>query len=185
MNKKIAIDFDGVIIDSIKYFYDNFASSKYAVESNVPDGGYVKLLLETVVPVTANAPLKDGVVETLKMLRNDGYKLFLVTGRGTLGKNFSQEMIDAEINTAKKRLEKTGLVFDGEFWATSDKAQVCKDNGFTIMIEDEERSAQKLQDAGIFTLYFRRDTAPEIKGENIVEVGSWQKIYEIILKNRN
>ena len=114
-----------------------------------------------------------GAIDVLKMLKNDGHELVIISARGGL----IPEMKDV----ALKRLSTVGLKFDDYFWNQEDKLQTAKDAKIDCMIDDFSDTCKRFSENGITALYFRDVNMKKLEeSETLFEVNNWGEIYRII-----
>ena len=179
----IGIDLDGVIFDSEELlkckaeFYDQKIGGIGVINQSEilcqnrydwtieQENDFLKLhLLDTL----KNAPLKPLVRESLKSLRKNGHKLFVITSRGNIFKK--------EIQITKSRLKKEKLKFEKVVYSATDKSKICKDLKIDVMIDDNADNIISMANAGIKCLYFRDFVLKFIKHKKVIEVNNWGEI---------
>ena len=187
---KIGIDLDGVVFDSEKLYrvyaelYDTNELHRNSRKDNrevriqkrfswsqeeIDDffGKYQK-------NVMAEANLMPGAKKVLKMLKDEGHELLIITARGTSDRK--------NIGISEELLKQNGIdIFDKYFWATNNKDEVCKQENVDIMIDDSNKKCEMLSSAGIKTIYFKDAPNFDIKeNENLKILYNWGEIYRYI-----
>ena len=76
--------------------------------------------------------LKDGVVETLKFWKKKGYKIYIITARGSKGMNFL-------IPITLKFLKNNNIPYDEIIFKQERKGNACKNKNIDIFIDDKEK----------------------------------------------
>ena len=187
---KIGIDLDGVIFDSEKEYrvyselYDildlhknskidnqeikfqqRFNWSKEEIE------GFIK---KYHTKIAKESNFMPGVKIVLPMLKEEGHKLYLITARGGINKDM--------IPVTMERLEKEHLnIFEKYYWATENKAEICKKEEIDIMIDDSYQKCQSVAQAHIKTIYLKDAPSYDIKNNPYVQVlYNWGEIYRYI-----
>lgn len=121
-----------------------------------------------------------GAKEVIKLLRDEGNELIVITARGSFG-NLSKNQI-----IAQNKLKSENLKFDKFYWNQKEKLRVCKDEKIDIMIDDNYHICETLCKNNIKTLYFRAIGRKEaLQNNNIIEVYTWGEIYRYINENYN
>ena len=120
--------------------------------------------------------LVPGAKAVLKLLREEGLELIVITARGKT--NPKQE------KWALEKLEKEGIKFDKYYFKQTEKVDVCIKEKIDIMIDDNYYICKKMSEKGIKTLYFHSMNRRHINDdENIHEVYNWGEIYRYIHDN--
>lgn len=151
---KIGIDLDGVVFDSEKElrvyselydmidlkqnsktdnrelkFQDRFQWTEKETEDFLKK--YHKQIIE-------ESNFMPGVKRVLKLLKEEGNSLILITARGGINKDM--------IKITEKRLKENGMdIFDKYYWAIENKEEVCKKENIDIMIDDFVKIVRVLQ----------------------------------------
>lgn len=187
---KIGIDVDGVILDyermlkTYSELYDfielkkdgmvnrneHYIRNRYSWTAeerlNFIDKYFVELTKKTSFVAGAN--------DVIKMLKNDGHELIVISARGI---NAGEAMKDEVI----KKFNEEGLVFDKYYWKQEDKLEVAKKEKIDIMIDDYYEVCKKLSQNKIKTIYFRDKEMKKLEqNEYLKEVSNWGEIYRII-----
>ena len=76
--------------------------------------------------------LKDGVVETLKFWKNKGYKIYIITARGSKGMDFL-------IPITLEFLKNNNIPYDEILFKQERKGNACKNKNIDIFIDDKEK----------------------------------------------
>ena len=116
----------------------------------------------------------DGAKEYIDKLKNDGYNIFIITGRDNGEYTNPYEM-------TKKWLDENNIIYDKliltNAYDTHSKAKECLKNHIDIVIDDSKRICEDCVTNNITTLLM--DT-PYNKDSNITRVHNWEEIYEFI-----
>lgn len=189
---KIGIDIDGVILNSENEFrvngeiYDLLELHKNGVvntkgiidierydwTTEEKDGFRQKYLLRSLL----DAQIMPGAQRILKLLKDDGHELILITARG-MKEHCGEDAKKAAID----KFEKYGLKFDKYYWATKDKVEVAKQENIDVMIDDRITICSQMQKNKIKTLYFRDVNREKLEeNEYLKEVNNWGEIYRYI-----
>ena len=184
----IGIDLDGVLFDSESWYrsyaelFDLKIHGEGATDENEPNvenkynwttQEFQQFVDECLPTITLEAPVKPYAKEVIKLLKERGHKLIIVSARGDLS--------DWEIGATYERLEKEGLTFDKIFLNQTNKAIRCKEEGIDVMIEDGFNNVNLIAESGVKCLYFRELPAPPSNHKNITEIYSWGEAYRKIL----
>ncbi len=183
----IGVDFDGVILDDERYMR-GYADLYSYFEINKP-----RLRYDVVAPeacfdwtdeeknifyekyydtISERCLLVPGAAEFLKMLYNEGHKLYIITMRGGCRK--SEEKI------VYKTIEDIGIKVEKIYWAESNKLDRCRKLSIDIMIDDSDKNVEKMKGSEINVIYFKDGGIREVKGDNITTVKTWSEIYNAI-----
>lgn len=122
--------------------------------------------------------IMPGAKEVIKLLKDEGHELIVVTARGLL--------FDEEIDVAKNKLKQNGIKFDNYFWKCEDKREICENEKIDIMIDDRNLNCEEVAKTCKKVFHFR---GAGVKGideiENIEEVSNWGEIYRAIHEEKN
>ena len=89
-----------------------------------------------------------GAKEVLKMLKDEGNSLILITARGFINKDM--------IKITEEIFKKNDMeIFDKYYWATENKADVCLNENIDIMIDDSYEKCKSISNAKIKTIYLK------------------------------
>lgn len=185
---KIGIDLDGVIFDSEKEYrlyselYDMFELKRNSPinDKEMPfrkREGWNEEELENFYKKYSTQIIKEcnympGAKMILKMLKNEGHELIIVTAR----------RIEIEKEITEKRLEEDNMnIFDKSYFEANDKAEVCEKENIDIMIDDLKRNCEMVSGRQIKTIYFRDPMAYEMEENEYLKVlYNWGEIYRYI-----
>ena len=184
---KIAVDFDGVILDSeglLKFyadFWSTFEIGKPRLRDDVimqekcfdwTDEEIVYFYDTYYREITRKSQLMVGAKEILDKLKEDGHQLFIVTLRGFYNE---EEKIDAE-----EKLKQLDVKFDQICWGIKDKIGKCKELGADVMIDDNPENVMQFENEDIKVLYFKEEATRDVCMPNVAKVTSWMDIYRQI-----
>lgn len=184
---KIAIDFDGVILDSegLLKFYADFWSTFEIGKPRLRDDEVTQEKCfdwtgEEIVDfynqyfdkITQQSHLMVGAKEILQKLKDEGHQLCIVTLRGYYNQ---EERIEAE-----EKLNQLGIEFDQICWGIKDKIGKCKELGADVMIDDNPTNVMQFENEDIKVLYFKEEATREVCMPNVAKVTSWMDIYRQI-----
>lgn len=186
---KIGVDIDGVVLNferDLKVHAElfNFIELKRRDETkreehfvqkrhNWSDEEKAQFVEKYFISLSKITPFMPGAVEVLKMLKNEGHKLVIISARGGIVK----EMKDV----ALERFNEVGLVFDDYFWGQGDKLQTAKDIKLDVMIDDSTEHCKTISAAGVKTIYFRDVDRPILQeNEFLFDATNWGEVYKII-----
>lgn len=184
----IGVDLDGVLFDSERMF------DEYSVEFDKKIVGKGPLhpeelkasnrfewtkeqtkqfMKECYLKIEKNAPFMKDSIETLKKLKADGHKLFIITARGLIG--------NGEIVTTLDRLYGLESLFNKIFFLKSDKLEICKQYNIEVMIDDYYKTVEQIAEAGIPAIYFKwRENLKNVDHPLIKSLSSWKEVEEEI-----
>ena len=176
---KIGVDLDGVTFDTEKLY--RVCSELYEVldlkKNNIRDNanllfyerynwteaetkGFIDKYHEYIV---RNANFMPGAKEVLRLLKEDGHKLILITSRGNNGE-------EKYIKITEEIFKENDFeIFDKYYWGILDKAKICKQENIELMIDDYNENCLKIANEGIKTIYLKDAPSYEINNnENII-----------------
>ena len=117
----------------------------------------------------------EGADFYIKKLRQDGHKIYIITGRDNGEYSNPFEMT---LNWLKKyKIEYDEIFFTNNF-SDDEKANVCLKNNVKIMIDDSKKNSYAVAKAGITDLLM--DTEYNRDAKDLIRVHNWQEIYEYI-----
>ncbi len=181
----IGIDLDGVLFDTENWFrtYATFYNAEHfkCKEVDREELYFQKRYLwskeqesefyeDCYRQIEREAPLMPYAKMVIDKLKNQGHKLYIITRRGH---SFSDE-----IPITETRFKEEGLVFDGYYFGTENKAEICKNLKIDLMIDDLYENIESVSLAGIKCLYFRDLVLKRFEDNALVhEVRNWAEIY--------
>ena len=187
---KIGIDLDGVVFDSEKElrvyselydmidlkqnsktdnrelkFQDRFQWTEKETEDFLKK--YHKQIIE-------ESNFMPGVKRVLKLLKEEGNSLILITARGGINKDM--------IKITEKRLKENGMdIFDKYYWAIENKEEVCKKENIDIMIDDFCKNCESIANSKIKTIYLKDAPSYDLEENKYIKVlYNWGEIYRYI-----
>ena len=187
---KIGIDLDGVVFDSEKEFrvyselyvmidlqqnskvdnqelkfQDRFRWTQVQIE------GFLKKYHKQIIVESNFMP---GVKRILKLLKQDGHSLILITARGGMNKDM--------IKITEERLKETGMnIFDKYYWATENKDEVCIKENVDIMIDDFYQKCRSIANSKKKTIYLKDAPSYDLEENDYIKVlYNWGEIYRYI-----
>lgn len=187
---KIGIDLDGVVFDSENDFrvfselYDLIELKQNSKKNNKEimfqdrfawtENQVNDFWLKYSNKVWNESNYKPGAITVLKMLKDEGHELIVITARGGRDKKV--------IDITKNRLEFDGMnIFDKYYWATENKAEVCALEKIDLMIDDYYKNCIKIAKRKIKTVYFKDALSKKLRENNYLKVlYNWGEIYRYI-----
>lgn len=189
---RIGLDIDGVIIDSERSFEVNavlFSLEHFGEDRIInkemshvedrhawPKEYEEKWFAEKLIPLAEKSNFMPGACEVIKLLKENGHELIIITARGTMNSKMK--------DVALEQFAKVGLEFDEYYFKVKDKEKVCKEAGIDVFVDDDYNHCLKAANQGIKTLYFRSIKRKKIYHENIIEINDWGDIYQYIQKQK-
>ena len=122
--------------------------------------------------ITNNAKPRSGAVETIKRLRRDGHKIYIVTARDS-------EFHDDPYALSKRWLDENNIEYDKLIVNAREKAPICKAENIDLFIDDQLFNCIQIAKEGIKTI---RISNEEKELDNVVNVKNWEEIYKYIKK---
>ena len=192
---KIGIDLDGVVFDSEKEFrvyselYDMLDlkqnskinnkelkfQSRFKWTKEDIDGFLNKYHKQIIV----ESNFMPGVKRILKLLKEDGHTLILITARGGMNRDM--------IKVTEERLQLNEMnIFDKYYWATENKDEVCVKENVDIMIDDFCDKCKSIANSKIKTIYFKDAPSYDLEENEYIKVlYNWGEIYRYIKEIEN
>ena len=193
---RIGIDLDGVIFDTEKEFriyqelYDMYVLKQNTKvdERNISmqkrfewsDEVLADFYERYVFLIIKEANYMPGAKMILKMLKEEGHELVIVTARGADNQSL--------IPITQKRLEEDNIIgmFDKCHYAISDKAELCKQENIDIMIDDSINNCKKTSENKIKTIYLKDAPSYDMKENEYLKVlYNWGEIYRYLKEIEN
>lgn len=187
---KIGIDLDGVIFDSEKEFrvyselYDmidlkqnsklNNRELKFQDRFKWTQEETDRFLNKYHKQIIVESNYMPGVKRILKLLKQDGHSLILITARGGMNKDM--------IKITEERLRQTEMnIFDKYYWATENKDEVCIKENVDIMIDDFYKKCESIANKKIKTIYLKDAPSYDLEENEYIKVlYNWGEIYRFI-----
>ena len=187
---KIGIDLDGVIFDSEKEFrvYSELYDMIDLKQNSKLDNKELKFqdrfkwtqeetegfLNKYHKQIIIESNYMPGVKRILKLLKQDGHSLILITARGGINKNM--------IKITEERLKHDEMnIFDKYYWATENKDEVCIKENVDIMIDDFYKKCKSIADNKIKTIYLKDAPSYDLEENEYIKVlYNWGEIYRYI-----
>ena len=192
---KIGIDLDGVVVDSEKEFrvyselYDMLDlkqnskinnkelkfQSRFKWTKEDIDGFLNKYHKQIIV----ESNFMPGVKRILKLLKEDGHTLILITARGGMNRDM--------IKVTEERLQQNEMnIFDKYYWATENKDEVCVKENVDIMIDDFCDKCKSIANSKIKTIYLKDAPSYDLEENEYIKVlYNWGEIYRYIKEIEN
>lgn len=123
------------------------------------------------IEVVDNAKPRDGAIEVLQKLKNEGNKIYIITARTNLYDDIPYER-------AKRWLDKNDVVYDKLLVNAQDKAKICEELDIELFIDDQLNNCFNLAKNGIHVI---RLTNSKDVYEGIINIDNWKDIYEYII----
>ena len=188
---RIGIDLDGVVYDTEKYFriYQELYDMYVLKQNTKVDGknismqkrfgwsdGIMKDFYERYVHlILKEANYMPGAMMILKMLKEEGNDLIIITARGTDDPRL--------IPITQKRLEEDGIknMFEKCYCGICDKADICKKENIDIMIDDSNHHCKNTSENRIKTIYLKDAPSYDMKENEYLKVlYNWGEIYRYL-----
>jgi uncharacterized HAD superfamily protein len=188
---KIGIDLDGVVYDTEKNFriyselYDllelkqngkiNGREIRFQDRFNWNEEQAEAFMEKYCDSILRESNYMPGAKHILKMLKEDGHELIVITARGTFSKN-------KMINLTEERLKEDKMdIFDKYYFGVEDKAVVCKKENIDIMIDDSNINCKNTSDNEIKTIYLKDAPSYDMDENDYLKVlYNWGEIYRYL-----
>ena len=187
---RIGIDLDGVVFDSEKEFrvYSEIFDMIDLKQNSKTDNRKLKFqdrfqwtqketedfLKKYHKQIIEESNFMPGVKRILKLLKEEGNSLILITARGGINKDM--------IKITEERLKENGMdIFDKYYWATENKEEVCKEENIDIMIDDFCKNCESIANSKIKTIYLKDAPSYDLEENKYIKVlYNWGEIYRYI-----
>lgn len=187
---RIGIDLDGVVFDSEKEFrvYSELFDMIDLKQNSKTDNRKLKFqdrfqwtqketedfLKKYHKQIIEESNFMPGVKRILKLLKEEGNSLILITARGGINKDM--------IKITEERLKESGMdIFDKYYWATENKEEVCKKENIEIMIDDFCKNCESIANSKIKTIYLKDAPSYDLEENKYIKVlYNWGEIYRYI-----
>ena len=187
---RIGIDLDGVVFDSEKEFrvYSEIFDMIDLKQNSKTDNRKLKFqdrfqwtqketedfLKKYHKQIIEESNFMPGVKRILKLLKEEGNSLILITARGGINKDM--------IKITEERLKENGMdIFDKYYWATENKEEVCKKENIEIMIDDFCKNCESIANSKIKTIYLKDAPSYDLEENKYIKVlYNWGEIYRYI-----
>lgn len=187
---RIGIDLDGVIFDSEKEFrvyselYDmldlkqnskiNNQELKFQDRFNWSKEEIEGFLRKYHKQIILESNFMPGVKRILKLLKEEGHTLIVITARGGINK----EMIKITEEILKQNKMD---IFDKYYWSTENKDEVCIKENIDIMIDDFYQKCKSIANLKIKTIYLKDAPSYNLEENDYIKVlYNWGEIYRYI-----
>ena len=192
---KIGIDLDGVIFDSERIIrvyaelYDVLEMHKNSIidnrevkfqdRYNWPQEKKDDFMSKYQTYSIEHATFMPGAKEVIKMLKDDGHELIIITARGDKEKE--------HITITEDILKKNNMyIFDKYIWGVENKSEICVNEKLDLMIEDSDRNCKAISETKIKTIYFKDAPNFEMKEtEYLKTLYNWGEVYRYIKEVSN
>ena len=112
----------------------------------------------------------------IKQLREKGYEIYIISGRDNGEYSDPYKMTSDWLDKYKIEYDKLILT---DAYNSLEKAEICKENNVSIMIDDSTRILLEAQNEGITALLM--DTPYNREVDSLRRVHTWKEIYEFII----
>ena len=123
------------------------------------------------IEIVDNTKPRDGVIEVLQKLKNNGNNIYIVTARNTLYDDMPYER-------AKRWLDNNDIVYDKLIVNAQDKAKTCKEVDIELFVDDQLNNCISLAKNGVYTI---RLTNSKDVYDGIININNWNDIYKYII----
>lgn len=120
--------------------------------------------------ITNKALPREGVIEVINNLKEEGHKIYIVTARDS-------EFHDDPYLLSKNWLDKNNIYYDKLIVNARKKAPVCIGEKIDIFIDDQLNNCLDISEVGIKTI---RISNEKKEYPNIINVQNWKQIYDYI-----
>ena len=190
---RIGVDIDGVLTDIERFIIDY--GSKFCIENklsldltkgikydesktfNWRDEQTIEFWNKYIIHYFKNYPSRDFAKEVIKMLKEEGNEIYIVTARNEYG--LPMEYKDEVKNITEQWLKEKEINYDKIIYTSGSKLPYCVGNYIEIMIEDSPQNISNLSPK-IPVICFNNIYNENVQGENIIRAYSWYDVYNKI-----
>ena len=130
---------------------------------------FLKDIMEKIIN---RAKPRTGVIETIRKLREEGHKIYIITARDS-------EFHDDPYLLSKNWLDKNKIEYDKLIVNARKKAPVCIQENIDLFIDDQLNNCIEITKEGIQTIRISNDKE---NFENIETADNWEQIYKYVQK---
>lgn len=180
----IAIDIDDTLTDSFSYFQSFVAEYfnvdiEYPKRENISYSNFPSMWKDRELAFckkyydskAEDTPFKPYAAESVKKLKNNGHKIFIITAR-------TKEFYTDPYKITTAELKKGGIIYD-KLICTFDKAKVCAEEDIDLLIDDMPNNCDSAAQLGIKALMFESSANAKIKTPH-TKVSNWANVLKII-----
>ena len=120
--------------------------------------------------ITNKAEPRNGAVDAIKKLREEGHKIYIVTAR-------SEKYHNDPYLLSKNWLDRNNVEYDKLIINAVNKSEICKKENIDLFIDDQLSNCIKISNKGVSCI---RITEDKTKYDNIKNFNNWNDIYEFI-----
>ncbi len=126
--------------------------------------------------IAKNLKVIDKAPEYIKRLREEGYKIYIISGRNNGEYSNPYQM-------TKDWLKKYDIQYDKliltDVFDSYEKAKICLENNINIMVDDSSRIQLEVDKTRVTALLM--DTPYNRQIDSLIRVHNWKEIYEFII----
>lgn len=159
-----------IVNDEHNYIEDKNNGNTYQQKYGFTYEELKYFLKEIQEEITKNAKPREKVKETIKKLREEGHKIYIITAR-------DKEFHDDPYMLSKDWLDKNKIEYDKIIVNARDKAKICKEKKVDIFIDDQLANCMKVSSEGIKVI---RITDYKEEHGDIINKSNWEEIYKYI-----
>lgn len=173
---RIGIDIDDTISNSRDYVIS--LKKKYLPQYNpyemLPDDVFNEFIHKYDPDIHRNASLKEGVVEAITYLKNQGHTIYIMTARG----NYS----DSSYEDSEFYLKKHNIPYDKLICNIGTKVEAIKREKIDLFIDDNTNICHELKKNGISVIKMKRH---DDSVNDLIVCANWEEIIKCIKENFN
>ena len=128
--------------------------------------------------ITTKSNFMEGAKEVLRLLKQEGHELIVITARG----GWDKKMIDITHDRLK---ENKMDIFDNYYFRIKDKAEICKNENIDVMIDDSFENCKSISESKIKTIYFKDAPSYNLENEYVKTLYNWGEVYRYIKEIEN
>lgn len=192
---RIGIDLDGVVFDSEKEIrvYSELFDVLELKQNNKTNNKELRLrdrfkwtdeekerfLNKYHKQIIQESNFMPGAKKVLKLLKDDGHSLVVISARASI----NQELIKVTEEILKQNEMN---IFDGYYWTSENKDEVCFKEKIDLMIDDSQHNCKRIAASKIKTIYLKDSPSYDLEETEYIKVlYNWGEIYRYIREIEN
>jgi len=186
----IAFDIDGVITDLQRFMFD-YGYKYFKTPVKNPNSYYTSEVFGFAQDKDddfwcafgkyyfTKYPVRDGVVEVINNLKNEGYNIYFITHRNEKAAFYCSTTMDKYKEIVKDWFKFVGLSPENIIHCDGSKLPHCLQNNISVIVEDKPENVLELS-TEIKVICFDAYYNQHVSGDNIMRCYSMFEAYDLI-----
>ena len=170
----IGIDLDDTLINTSKTankYLKEFINDESIIDFHkLSKKNYNKFLKKYLYNIQRESSIKDNAVDTINYLKDNNFKIVIITARGSRKFLKSKKITEDFLKT-------NNIIYDKIVYNQNHKYKACQKEKIDLFIDDKEWVLDEIKNTGIKTLKFLLNN--EASKHNTVK--NWQEVKEYII----